>query len=288
MKFQCEACGHLGEAAQIKPVAGGVALVCAECGHENSLGAAPAASAPPAASEAPKAPSSEPSAAPPEPVVPSEEALEAEAAKVMMGATAQRSSKPQSGGLIPSPPPPDPMRALQKSGLKVDVGQGPVRCPKCGYRQQRPTSCQKCGLDLSRPDLGTAPWEKVPPEKADAAQMLDAAWEALLEGDAILDPKAREGFINKASATGLLDRAARRFRFFAQDHDGTERGNAAAESLGRLVERMHVEFVSVQGMGSTKDAYAERAKQVRSGLYVVAILMCLGVVALAMVIFKPF
>jgi hypothetical protein len=179
----------------------------------------------------------------------------------------------------------DPSRVIKKGRVEVAPGKGAVRCPKCGYRQEEHGSCFQCGLDLTRFGESDA-WERSPPGKEAQAIALKERWDAICERG-LESAQETEAFINLASNDQLLDLAARWLRFYAQDHFGTPAGERASRALARLVERMHVEFVSSHGPGS-RDAYVQRTKAVQGVLYVVAALMCVGVIVLAMVIFKPF
>lgn len=264
MKFQCEACGFLGEAAGIKPMGAGLGLSCAECGATTELRVGePPSPAPPA-----PPPTGEPPASALEPFAPVK-AVRAPVAEVLGHA------EPHAG--------PDPVEVLRRQGLKVEVGEGPVRCPKCGFRQKSPQPCARCGLDLRKPLPKTPPWEAIPEGKEPAVQELERRWEALVAGD-FLSAQARDALIAFATQEQLLDRAARRFRFHAQDHAGTPVGDAAATSLAKIVERMHAAFV-VAGQGSERGDYEAGVKRFKAGLYAIVAVMCIIVIALAVLLF---
>jgi hypothetical protein len=256
MRFECSACQHLGEAAQVVPADGGVALICAACGHGTRLGGAP--SPPPAAPSPSPSPALAPDAAAPAPVAP---------------------ARPAAAAM-------DPVAVIRKQGLTVDPGSGPERCPKCGYRQGRSASCVRCGVDWRGLGGRVAPWEEVPPGKEAAAAELERRWLGLLEGEEMLREEAREAVVHYAVEHGLLDRLSRRFRFYAQDHHGTARGEAAALSLGSIVEKMHAAFLVGAGQGS-RGQVEEGVKRVQVVLYVVVGLMCLGLLALVALYFAP-
>lgn len=291
MKFECEACGHLGAAASVTPSARGVVLVCAQCAHENLLGGAspaPAVVEPSASSQAPSpgpAPATSSSPALTEGVKSKGRAASAspmsEAQAAALASTMLRGHQaPAQPSMMPKGPNP--------SRVRVEVGEGDVRCPKCGFRQDTLDACRQCGVDIRRLGTSVERFERVPPQKRSAARSLDARWEALIEGGGILETSACESFINLASAAGLLDRAARRFRFYAQDHDGTPEGDAAVVALGRLVDRMHAEFITSQGGVNAKDRYTEKVRQLRTALYVLTAAFCLVIVVLALMMFGPF
>jgi phage FluMu protein Com len=57
MEIRCSKCGHLGEAAEVRPLPSGVGLVCGACGHVNelALGGGPAEAAEPEPEVTPQA-----------------------------------------------------------------------------------------------------------------------------------------------------------------------------------------------------------------------------------------
>lgn len=285
MRFECEACGHLGEAARILPSAQGVGLECAQCGHATAL--APAAPVDTVA-EAPSptlAEAREPDTvaeAPPK----APEALEGpprEGPGTLVESAAPRTlaaPAPLAAGI-------DPVEVLRKRGVRIDPGSGPARCPKCGFRQQAVPSCARCGLELrALPQGHSHPWEVAPPGKEAQVEAMEEGWRALVEQDRLGDEAAREALIRDAVRHGLLDRLARRFRFYAQDHMGTPRGDAAALGLASIVEKMHATFLASQGGNAREDMHSN-VRRMQAGLYVVVGLMCLGILVLALLIFAP-
>lgn len=255
MKVQCEGCGELME-PEVRPAASGIELVCTRCGHVGLLGGGPQAVAPaaPAARElVPVAPEEVPAQAP-------VAVLESVAARRRAQAAARR----------PAP------------NLKVEVGKGDVRCPKCGYRQDDPVACHRCGLALV--GRGGEGWDDVPPGLEAAAKELDARWEQLVAGE-FEDVASHKAFIHFARTSGLLDRASRHYRFFAQDHAGQPAGDVAAGAIEQIVEMMHAEFVMSAGAG--EQAFARRVKRIKQGLMVFAVIMCVGVLILAFYLFVP-
>ncbi len=253
MKIQCEGCGELVEPG-VNATVRGVELTCPGCGHVGLLGGGAAAG--------------------PAPVAPAREA-----AAVLVEARRPAAVEPARA------PAPDPVGVVQR-GVKVAVGEGAVRCPKCGYRQEDEAACHRCGLVFARADV-SRPWEAVAAEQASDVEELERRWGALV-GGAMGDREAHRGFTAWARERRLLEQAARRYRFYAQDHAGTPEAEAASEALGRIVELMHAEFVLREGAASASDDLEGRVRQVKRGLVVVAILMSAGVLALALYIFGPF
>jgi hypothetical protein len=274
MRFECEACGHLGEAARILPSAQGVGLECAQCGHATTL----APSSPPeTVAEAPAPTQAQPARAP-DTIAEPERAPAAQAGPGTLVEAPPRT--------VEAPEPIDPVEVLRKRGVRIDPGSGPVRCPKCGFRQQAVASCARCGLELrSQPQGQAHPWDQVPAGKEAQVQELEEGWRALVEEDRLGDEEAREALIRRAVSQGLLDRLARRFRFYAQDHHGTPRGDAAALGLASIVEKMHATFLATQG-GSRQDMGAS-VRRMQVGLYVIVGVMCLAILGLALLIFAP-
>ena len=254
MKVECEACSTLME-PEVRPAAAGVELICASCGHVALLGG-----------EGPVAAK----------VQPEEQVLSPLAAP-------EELAKGSEAG-PPLAPSPDPVAVLAKHRLEIDPGSGEVRCPKCGFRQDDEVACHRCGLAFSegRRQL----WEDVPEESRALAEELDRRWELLSGGD-FFDDDAHRAFVGFARSSRLLERAARHYRFHAQDHAGDAVGERAAKALEQIVELMHAEFVMFGG-SSEGDAFSRRVTLAKKGLMVAAVLMCIGVLALAVFFFGPF
>lgn len=253
MKVECEGCGVLME-PEVRPAARGLELVCTACGHVGRLGGEVAAE--PAAQHAARV---------------GEGAVEAdgdalEPVTEVRGSVVRPSRSGRSGG-----------------SLEIQPGAGPVRCPKCGYRQEETASCHRCGLELARGR--SEAWEEVAPAQQAAAAEVDAAWAALLAGN-FRDGRRHDAFIQSARSRGMLDRAARRYRFFAQDHAGQPAGDVAAGALEQIVELMHAEFVVSAGSGD--EEFGRRVRHFKSALMLAAVVMCVGVLLLAIYIFGPF
>jgi len=254
MKVECEGCGVLME-LEVRPAARGIELVCTACGHVGRLGGGG----------------------------PSEAAAEVAAAPAALevvegvGDALEQAAELRGSSMRPS-------RSRRSAGsLEIHPGEGPVRCPKCGFRQEETASCHRCGLELAR--ARSEAWEVVAPSQQAAAAEVDAEWAALLAGD-FRDRRRHDGFIQAARSRGMLDRAARRYRFFAQDHAGQPAGDVAAGALEQIVEMMHAEFVVSAGSGD--EEFGRRVRQFKSALMLAAVVMCVGVLMLAIYIFGPF
>ncbi len=258
VRFECESCGVLGEAAQILPSATGVSLVCASCGHATPL----------------KSPEKDPA---PQAKVPLPEEVPSLPVAPMLSADV----------LTPIEPVSLPELATKRARVSVEPGRGPERCPKCGYRQVQSSSCVRCGLAWRRMGVKNPPWERPPVGKEAQSQELDARWKALSATEEILSADACEALIHYAVEHGLLDQLSRRFRFYAQDHHGTPPGDAAEASLARIVDKMNATFMVSQGAGGQAQHYDANIKRMKIILYIIITLMSLGILALAVSTFLP-
>lgn len=251
MKVECEACGHLGAPAEILARPEGVVIVCAQCGAESLMAASPEAEpATPAAQTAPVVEPAPPIASP--------------------APSAAPSAAPRA----------DAVEGLVEEGIRIDPGSGPLRCPKCGFRQAVSPSCVRCGLGGS--GLGGSPsaWRgDVPEGKGDLAEALDARWTELCAHGLAAPDADGEAFLAFALQSGLVDRAARLVRLYAQDEFGTDEGEAARLLLGSVIEKSHAVFLVSQG-GSSRDVVVERTRQTMKVLYIIVAIMCLGAVGL--------
>lgn len=291
MRIECESCGHLGEGG-VRQTSLGLGLECGQCGYIMLLDAdAPGpreVSAPAApttdeiASVTPPGAQPEPSA-PPEPEPPAPEsaarALEVELTPVQALASEEERDEAEER---------DVEALLKPRELMVERGAGEHRCPKCGWRQDDPDACHRCGLSFERARSGRRPWESVPAGKETAAAELDRRWDELVAGD-FMEAERHDAFIQLASRAGLLERAASRYRFYAQDHADTPEGRLATTELARIIELLNAQFMMMGGSGGAgAKAFKHQVSRFKIALYVLVVAMCAGVLWLAVTIFKPF
>ncbi|MEO1272993.1 MAG: hypothetical protein AAFX99_33305 [Myxococcota bacterium] len=317
MRIECESCGHLGDGI-VRRTSLGLGLECGQCGfimlvedrpppttessHLLDLELTPiqgvsVAPEPPAevASEhgLEGAPSVWTSASMPTTPIPRQAPLPQAPAAMSISMQPPAANTPQ------APPAPVQQAAavpevsdeqaspeeshvrLQPRALMVERGEGEHRCPKCGWRQDDPEACHRCGLVFDLAREGARPWEMVPPGKEMAAAELDRRWSEMVAGD-FRDPDPHDDFIQFATRAYLLERAAQRYRFYAQDHTGTPEGELAVASLERVIELLNATFLMQGGGSDETKAFQHRVSQFKTVLYIVAILMCLGVVWLAL------
>jgi hypothetical protein len=162
----------------------------------------------------------------------------------------------------------DAVESLVRSGIDIDPGDGPMRCPKCGFRQPVSASCARCGLAGDPLAMPADSWGgDVPQGGAGSVQELDVLWKAVTETGLSNDPDAGREFLLSARRLEVLDRAARLIRLHAQDTVGTDEGEAAAALLGRVIERSHAEFLMAEGSGG-HDAMVLRTQTVMRVLYI--------------------
>jgi hypothetical protein len=160
------------------------------------------------------------------------------------------------------------------------------RCLKCGFRQVETEPCHRCGLDPTlldgeHPEL---PWESVPEDRAPFVEELEKRWAALL--DDFMEPEKHRDIIAYATVTALVDLLARRYRLFAQDEPDDAKRTRAQQSMGRLVEVMQAQFASGRGEDEG-ELWERRTKVIKRVVYVVVVLACVGVVALAFAVVRP-
>ena len=224
MEIRCEKCGHLGPAAEVRPVAGGVGLICGECGHPNVI----AMGSPGAASEAPD---SEERATP---------ALEA----ARPGRQEERSPKGEGDLAVaeragkPGKKPQDEneaLRVLLFERLLPEPGDG-LRCRKCASLiAADDENCARCGLNIPeglRHKRGQEPWEKPPPGREALVEQAWLLWESVEERESA---QKMEDFIAFALEEGLVDFGVRRLQHYLVDH---REDPVARAGLATLAERM--------------------------------------------------
>lgn len=231
MEFRCANCQHIGPAAELRPTASGVALVCESCGHANPLemGGTPA----PAPTPAPEA-------------APTPEAPLAEAA--------------------PTTPAPAPSQPPAKKGepqlseaalarLIPEPGDG-LRCPKCAHKvEPLDAHCSRCGLGLSdaaRYAPGEAPWEKPPPGKEDAYEQALLLWRAAKDEWSIAHLEKLTEFLLEE---GLHEVGIRWLRFHLIDYPEDE---LAIEQLKLLATRLQSRLIVAEAQAH---ANAEQFEQ---------------------------
>ncbi len=241
MKVECEDCGFLGPPAAIIPRDAGAAVVCSACGAEFLFALAEGAEDTGDVTDGVGGEIDaimEPTMCPP----------------VLMAPTEDSTG--------------DAVESLVRGGLHIDPGEGPMRCPKCGFRQPVSGSCARCGLAGDALVQSAESWGgDVPEGGVSSAHELDALWKTLTETGLSNDPDGGMGFLVTARRLNVLDRAARLIRLHAQDTVGTDEGEAAAALLGRVIEGSHAEFLMAEGSGG-HDAMVLRTQTVMRLLYI--------------------
>lgn len=200
MEIRCKKCDHLGEAAAVRPVAGGVALTCAHCGHLNRLDvdASPVDAGP--------APAPGPAKSP-------------------------RSNKPE----LAEEAPKESRTAALLERLVPEPGDG-LRCPKClKLVAADEDNCSRCGLNIdegARFANGEAPWDRPPRGKEEAFERARVFWDSIEERD---DPEMLGSFVELVLEEDLLELGVRRLQRRLMKVPDDE---IALEGLQRLAQRM--------------------------------------------------
>lgn len=182
------------------PSAGGVVLVCQNCGHENPL------EVPPTAPEG--------------------------------GAAKAPPQAERPAAVRPAPGPADSSHEgnwLSKSAMEKLIPQpGPgLRCRKCAQLLGEHDNCPRCGLNAvegARFADGEAPWEVAPPGQEAAFDQATLLWKVVDESPT---DDNLEKFYRFVREEDLLEYGIRRFRFFLVDHPDDERARANLEQLAQ-------------------------------------------------------
>lgn len=254
MEIRCSRCGHIGPAAQILPGAAGLALVCANCGHQNllDLGQGGAATPTPAPQDVAPAPqtSTPPAQAPSAPAKPKPSAIETSALLEK---------------LIPPP------------------GDG-LRCPKCANLVRADEDhCSRCGLDqqeASRFSPGQAPWDLPPRAKERSWEQAQLLWQS-----AVADWSAErvEKFIALIKDEGLHELGVRKLRFFLVDHP---QDPLALSALHEVASMMQARVLVARNQADLdKKAFEHDVSKLRSLLMVGSLIFWVVILALFLGLF---
>ena len=255
MEIRCNQCGHIGPASGVHPTPQGVALICANCGHANTLevdapaqGAAPAPSAP--LSEAPSAQAP----ATPKAPQPSADRQEREA---MTRAMLER--------LIPEP------------------GPG-ARCPKCiGKVSPQQDFCAQCGLDLQgahRHAPGEAPWEAVADAKQEAASQARLLWETTTQR---WDAQLLDNYVELIQEHELHEQGIRNLRLWLVEHPDDP---LAIDALAQLAKVMQTRMIIAKSHADQdKQMFHREVTKIRTGLMVGALVFWAGIFGLFVLLF---
>ncbi len=226
MEIRCSQCQHVGPAADVRPTAEGVVLVCENCGAENRLDVSRSDED----SGADGTPETPPVPIDPGPASASQSA---EAKEWMEQGALER--------LIPEP------------------GTGP-RCRKCAHLLGEGESyCPRCGLSVSEANRypeGEAPWEKAPPDKEAEHEQATLLWRSLQ--DHPTDENLSK-FAEFARDEELLEYGVRKLRRFLIEHPDNER---AIEYLRELASSFQARVIVAQAQAQIRaDDFVQKTGQ---------------------------
>ena len=237
MEIRCAKCGHLGVAKDVRPIADGVGLVCAECEHVNAATAG--------GSESEDSNGSDGNL---EALSSSGSADSGEAVSVLQTDLAASIEH-----LLPEP------------------GSG-RRCRKCAhlFEDEAAEHCSRCGLSIAEAEKyadGEAPWEQPPEGKGEEYRQAMRLWD-----DAVDSGEAEKmgDYVDYVIAEDLIEVGMRRMqRYLVSCPDDA----AALQGLRQLAKGLEVAMeVARTRAESQSDEFNDDVKRVRSGMMVGALI----------------
>lgn len=252
MEIRCEQCGHLGAASEVRPIEGAVGLVCAHCGHLNTLHLGPK----PAVTEA-----NPPAQAPPDADVTARLA-----ARLIAKGGTNRAPRARTEGEKDMV---DWVREHALDRLVPPPGEG-LRCRKCAniYSPDQ-AHCGRCGLAIEeghRHAPGQAPWErpvKGQEEKFEQARLL---WES---ATGAWSEESVEKFIAFARDADLIDAGIRKLQFRLVDHPDDP---IALDALSKLARGLEARIIVARGQAqASAEQFQVEVVQLRKKLLIVGL-----------------
>ena len=233
MEIRCEKCGHLGPAAEVKPVEGGVGLICGQCGHPNVIAMGSVGPTPEAATaktseleERSHGQAPMPIRTKPSPGLEQDVAV----AETWTGRALEGSRKVQNKEK-------EALSALMLERLLPEPGEG-LRCPKCvALIAGDDEHCARCGLSLAeglRYQRGEQPWEKPPVGREALWEQAWLLWESVEERGS---SQKLEDFVAFVLDEGLIDFGIRRLQHYLVDHRDDPVARRGLASLSRQMEK---------------------------------------------------
>ncbi|RAL25187.1 hypothetical protein DL240_02970 [Lujinxingia litoralis] len=270
MEIRCEACREVGPAAEVRPGARGLELVCAGCGHANLLEVgSPGAEGLDDAQQR----DGQASGRAPGPVA---RASGRAVASSPRAASELADARP---GYLPL------ARAvlLDEAMARLVPEPGPgKRCPKCAHLTGDDEHCRRCGLSLveaARFAPGQAPWEQVSEERAEVFLRFNALWDRAEAGDA----EALEVFSRLAADEGMVEEGIRRLRRFLVAHPEHPGALDALRHLA-LALQARVTIAASQAAASA-ESFGNDVEKVRGVLMGITLAMCAVILLLLSAVF---
>jgi hypothetical protein len=206
MEIRCEQCGHLGPAKEVRPLDGGVGLVCGQCDHVNALAMGAGAVKP-----SPPETVAEPVRENPVPDID----ITAKLAARLIAQAGARPARVRPEGHKDMV---DWVKEHALLRLIPPQGDG-LRCRKCAniYSADQ-THCTRCGLSINeanRHPPGQAPWEKAPKGREAMVERANLLWASATED---WSKEGVDKFVAFVSESELIDLGIRRLQFRLVDY----------------------------------------------------------------------
>lgn len=254
MEIRCTKCGHLGAAADVRSVDGGVGLVCGACDHINVV----------AAGDSGEASRGEDGR------LDGSGGFRSLDPRKFLGATASGGASSGGGAEGPSFASDEEFVDRSMERLMPKPGSG-RRCRKCAhlFESEDVEHCVRCGLSVAqaqRYEEGEAPWELPPPGREEAQKSAGKLWEATVaSGEA--DQMA--AFVDFVIAVDLLDFGIRRIQHRLVDKPEEQ---AAKEGLRKLAKNLKISAQMAQSRAEAKaDEFSGDIERFRTGFLVAAL-----------------
>ena len=292
MDIRCKNCQHIGPAADVRPTAAGVELICANCGHANPLEVQGATSEPtpaPTPSQAEdRAPRTEDRAPAPAATGAASDAsattgginttgdIDIERARAFAAAEKERAKPKKEISLT------DISEKMMERLIPVQ-GDGP-RCRKCAHLLSPVDEhCRRCGLNIAdshRYAEGDAPWEKAPRGKEAAFEQATLLWASANEqwSDERLDKFA--DFIREERLNEL---GIRLLRFRLAEHPDDMRAVAHLQELVSMMQS-RVVVATAQAEASAQQ-FGQDVAKTRTALIGATVIFWVGIFMLFLFLF---
>ncbi len=248
MEIRCAECDYLGAAAEVRPVDGGMGLVCDNCGHVNIASADTETNADADDSRDDDGSSS---------------GWAEQLASMQFGGGNETTSSP-------SLTIDDDFIDNSVERLMPEKGSG-RRCRKCVHLFDEDLDhCSRCGLSVAEAESypeGEAPWEKPAPDQEESYRRAESIWESVHDETTGAE---MDDYVEFVIERGLVDFGIRRIQYHLVEHpDDTE----AVEGLSRLARSLEVAVeVASTRAESEADQFTSDVRQFRTNLLIGALI----------------
>ncbi len=246
MKFECESCGQLAEAASLGVEDGQVVVKCSQCGAinrpESKAGSGPHEAAP----------------------------------------LAEQREEVATGSVSTSAEPVEEEPESHSQPGPVRIHHDEIKCPKCFHTQLVRSNCARCGLDLSQSDLDKARWEPDPSGKEEAYARALELWAQIEISPG--ERQQHERFVSHCTNHHLLDLCTRRYREWISERPGDEPATEFMMVAVQRMEKVALAMMGTQAWAENlKDRVASVRRLL---LFVSVVLVVLGLALLFLIMKK--